>query len=292
MPSGPLAEDIRQRLGECSPAERKVARILLAGWPAAGFETVAVIAERARVSAPTVLRLVNRLGFRGFPDFQAALRVELEQRNASPVTLYQAAEQAAAQLDSDLSEAPSLAAHAAEIFSHAVAQTLAEIPPHDLQRAIQLLADPKRRIILTGGRFTGLLARYLGLHLAQMRPRVVFLPEHPVERAAILADATSRDVHVIFDYRRYEPGNQLIAQHAREHGAKVILFTDVWLSPAAPHAEVVLPSQVTTPSAYDSLVPTLAVAEAIIAGVLNTLGDQAGAHMQHVETAARSTDLY
>lgn len=77
-----LAEEIRQRFGDLSPAERKVARVLLAGYPAAGFETVATLAERATVSAPTVIRFVNRLGYKGFPDFQAALRGNW--RNAEP----------------------------------------------------------------------------------------------------------------------------------------------------------------------------------------------------------------
>jgi len=85
---GGLAEGIRRRLGECSPAERKVGRVLLAAYPSAGFETVARLAERAGVSGPTVVRFVNRLGFRGFPDFQQALREELAERTASPLSLY------------------------------------------------------------------------------------------------------------------------------------------------------------------------------------------------------------
>ncbi|MFB7758506.1 MurR/RpiR family transcriptional regulator, partial [Streptomyces sp. NPDC056121] len=67
MASGALADVIRHKLGDLSPAERKVARVLLANYPSAGFETVAVLAERAGVSAPTVIRFVGRLGYRGFP---------------------------------------------------------------------------------------------------------------------------------------------------------------------------------------------------------------------------------
>lgn len=91
MASGTLADEIRLKLGELSPAERKVGRVMLAGYPAAGFETIATIAERAAVSAPTVLRFVGRLGFRGYPDFQAALRTELDERSASPLSLYESA---------------------------------------------------------------------------------------------------------------------------------------------------------------------------------------------------------
>ncbi|MFF0410538.1 MurR/RpiR family transcriptional regulator [Kitasatospora sp. NPDC004745] len=287
MPAAaPIAEQIRTRLGECSPAERKVARVLLANWPAAGFETVATLAERATVSAPTVLRLVTRLGYRGFPDFQAALRTELDERNASPLTLYNAAD------TDDPNGRGGLLQRASTAFTTAVARTLSELPQHDLDRAVELLADPKRRITLAGGRFTHLIAQYLGLHVMQLRDDVRFLPDRDVERTAALAALGRRDVLVVFDHRRYEPDKVTMAQLTQEHGGRVILFTDTWLSPVAAHAEVVLPAQVTSPSPYDSLAPTLAVTETVVAGLLTALGDQGHQHMQHREDIAKNLGLY
>ena len=60
--SASVAEAIRRGMADCSPAERKVARVLLSSYPSAGFETVAKLAARAGVSGPTVLRFANRLG--------------------------------------------------------------------------------------------------------------------------------------------------------------------------------------------------------------------------------------
>lgn len=291
MARGPLAEEIRLRLGECSPAERKVARVLLAGWPAAGFETIATLAERAVVSAPTVLRFVTRLGYRGFPDFQAALREELDERNASPLSLYDTAGAGHAAPDEDAGPA-GLLRRGSDVFTATVGRTLAELPPHDLGRSVQLLADSKRRITLAGGRFSNLLAQYLGLHLMQLRDDVRFLPDREVERTAVLAALGRRDVFVVFDYRRYEDDKITIADLVQEHGGKVILFTDTWLSPVATHAEVVLPNQVGAPSPYDSLVPTLAVVETVIAGVLAALGETGHRRMQHGEDIAKRTGLY
>ncbi|MGW3402936.1 MurR/RpiR family transcriptional regulator [Streptomyces zhihengii] len=285
--AGTIADDIRSKLGDLSPAERKVARVILSGYPSSGFETVAVIAERAAVSTPTVLRFVGRLGYNGFPDFQAALRGELDERNASPLTLYEAADDA---VDDDGSAA-GLMSRSARLFSGALTRTLAEIPPHDLERAVTLLSDRKRRITLAGGRFTDLLAQYLGLHLMQLRDDVRFLPDRDVERTALLASLTRRDVLVVFDYRRYEDDKVAMAQLTQERGGKVVLLTDTWLSPVSAHAEVVLPSQVSTPSPYDSLVPTLAVVETVVAGILTTLGDEAHRHMQHGEDTARRIGL-
>lgn len=283
MAPGTLADEIRQRLGELSPAERKVARILLAGYPAAGFETVAVLAERAGVSAPTVLRFATRLGYSGFPSLQSALRAELEARNAWPLTLY----------DSDAyergpgdDEGEGLLRHGSDVFASAVGLTLAELPPHDLERAVEHLGDTKRRITVAGGRFTHLLAQYLALHLMQLRDGVQVLPDRPVERTAALMACGRRDVLVLFDYRRYEQDKTVMAEAVREKGGTVILFTDAWLSPATAHADVVLASRVTAPSPYDSLVPTLAVIETTVAAVINTLGETAKARMRQVEHTA------
>lgn len=185
----------------------------------------------------------------------------------------------------------SLLEQGSRLFSSAVAQTLTELPPHDLEHAVSLLADGKRRITLAGGRFTHLLAQYLGLHLMQLRGDIRLLPAGDVERTAALGALTRRDVLVVFDYRRYEQDKVTMAQLALEQGAKVVLFTDRWLSPVSAHAEVVLTSLVTTPSPYDSLVPTLAVVETVVAGVVAALGEDAPARLRHTEEIARRIGL-
>ncbi|MFI1566711.1 MurR/RpiR family transcriptional regulator [Streptomyces sp. NPDC020490] len=291
--SGTLADEIRSRLGELSPAERKVARVLLAGYPAAVFETVATIAERAAVSTPTVLRCASRLGYRSFPDLQAALRAELDARNASPITLYESTgmspgEQATAAVQGG-GETP--ADRQLTTLQQALSQTFKETSPHEFDNAVDLLSDARRRVHLVGGRFTHLLAQYFGLHLMQFRDQVSFLPDRDVERASFLAQFARRDVTVVFDYRRYEEDKTIIAELARERGGKVIVFTDPWLSPAAAHADVVLISRVASSSPYDSLTPTLALMESLIAAVLNRLGPDAHQRMKEAESIAQRVGL-
>ncbi|TFE47777.1 MurR/RpiR family transcriptional regulator [Streptomyces sp. ICN441] len=94
------------------------------------------------------------------------------------------------------------------------------------------------------------------------------------------------DVVVVFDYRRYEPDALALAQLAAERGGKVVVFTDTWLSPASAHADVVLPSRVSSTSPYDSLVPSLAVIETVVAHVLAALGPSAHDHLRRTEATA------
>ncbi|MGY0019926.1 MurR/RpiR family transcriptional regulator [Streptomyces sp. cg35] len=287
MAQGTLADLIRHQLGELSPAERRVGRVLLADYPAAGFETVATVAERAGVSAPTVLRFVGRFGYRGFPDFQAGLRAELEARSASPLSLYEAADRSLGEQEAE----EGLLGQGRRVFTAALAQTYDELPPHDLERAIELLGDPKRRITVTGGRFTHHLAQYLALHLMQLRDGISVLSERTVERTAAVTGWGRRDVLVVFDYRRYEPDKVALAQLLSERGGRVVLFTDTWLSPAAAHSEVVLAAQVTAPSPYDSLVPTMAVIETVVAGLVRALGEEAHLRLKEGERITRATGM-
>src|ERR1051325_6002989 len=83
-----VGELVRQRLDSLSPAERKLARVLLASYPIAGLESVARFAERAGVSAPTVTRFITKIGFRGYPEFQEQLRQEVQARLSSPLARY------------------------------------------------------------------------------------------------------------------------------------------------------------------------------------------------------------
>src|SRR5215831_4462007 len=85
---GHIGEVVRQRQADLSPAERKLARVLLSSYPIAGLESVARFAERAGVSAPTVTRFIAKLGFRGYPEFQEKLRNEVQERLSSPLARY------------------------------------------------------------------------------------------------------------------------------------------------------------------------------------------------------------
>ncbi|MFG1928161.1 MurR/RpiR family transcriptional regulator [Cryptosporangium sp. NPDC048952] len=251
-----LADVIRQRLGECSPAERKVARVLLADYPAAGFETVARLALRAGVSGPTVVRFATRLGFQGFPDFQRGLRTETS-------TVVPTARDAA--LLASVDDA-----------TKAMVRTVAGLPPYDVQEAVELLADRRRQIYVVGG---SLLAGYLHQLLATVRPGVHVVGAPPV---TTVADLTSRDVLVVFDLPPYEPAVTALARYAAKQHAKVVLFTAAGLSPAAAHAEVVLPSE----ASPRALTPAVALVEAIAGRVLERLGNEGAHRMEEAEALA------
>lgn len=263
-----LAEALKMSLDVMSPSEKKVARALIAEYPVAGLEPVARLADRANVSAPTVLRMLARVGIQSYPQMQELLREEISERTTSPIDQYETrAGERAVPEDHTIPRAN-------DVFVRGITGSFAAMPVSEFDRIVELLADPKRRVWAVGGRYSGFLAEYLALHLRLLRPDVQFVGRAESDKSLALLDIGPRDVLVAFDYRRYQDATVEFVARAKARRATTVLLTDPWLSPAAKHADFLISSGVEAPSPFDSLVPSLALVEALVAGVVEQLGSE------------------
>lgn len=267
-----VSQLLRQHISKLPRAELGVAQALLANYPAAGLDTVASLAKEASVSAPTVLRLTERIGFGSFAEFRDALLKELHQRSLAPLAQFP---------DYSTDEAPLLRAPA--IFRHSIAETFERLSPTDFATAVSLLASSRHRIFATGGRFTAVLARNLIQQLEVVRPDTHYLAIG--DRTTLLTDFGRHDVLFVIDLRRYQQSTVVFGQHAARLGTKIILLTDQWLSPLAEHADAVLTCSLDAPHPLDSMVPCMAVIEALLAGVVDELGDAPIERMKRYDEA-------
>ena len=270
-----VGELVRQRLDSLSPAERKLARVLLASYPIAGLESVARFAERAKVSPPTVTRFITKLGFSGYPEFQETLRHEVQARLSSPLARYRE--------DQPERAADSVLSDALEVAMANLKATLVVLSHRDANEAVELLADVRRRVLVLGGRMSAPLARYLAGQLHLLRPGIGLVDAERSGPAQQLIDMRKGDVLVVFDYRRYQADTIESARVASTQGCQVVLFTDPWLSPASAFARQVIVTSVDTVGPFDSLVGAMAVVEGVVAAVLERLGPRAQSRMQTLE---------
>ena len=271
-----IGEEIRERLGEMTPSERRVARTLLATYPTAGLESLPQLAEGSGVTGPTVLRFVRKIGFDGYPDFQRSLRQEVQARTEGLPSLYRT--KGGSQDDDVLRQSH-------EAFTSALDATLTSSSlEQDLAPVVALLADPKRRIWFAGGRFSQFVADYLCLQLRMLRPGCAVVGESPQRRKLDTYEISRRDVVCLFDYRRYQQDTIAAGKVAADHGAVVVVFTDPWLSPAVEHARHVLISHADSASPFDSLLGAFALTEVIAAKVVVALGDRGRTRVAELET--------
>ncbi|WP_336652298.1 MULTISPECIES: MurR/RpiR family transcriptional regulator [unclassified Leucobacter] len=280
-----VASRIRERMGECTPSERKVARTLLAAYPVAGFETVAGLAELADVSGATVVRFTTRLGYRGFPDIQRALREELDQRSASPSTLYERTNRVRRSAN------PDDLADLATVPADDLKATFAGLSEHDFETTLAALANPKRRIWIVGGRYSMFLGEYFSASLLQLRSGVQMVPQMASLRGAAMSEFDSKDVLVAFDFRRYETETRNLVQHAKSRKATVIVVTDKWVSPCASEADAVLTSVAAERGPFDSVVPVMALIEALFEELVTRIGLPARERIGRIEQTVQRLDL-
>ena len=265
-------------------AEKQLANSLLDNYPVSGLGSITTVAEAASVSTPTVVRMVQKLGFRGFTEFQGRLHQELEATISNPITKHERM----------APNAPG--AHILNRFADAVMnnmrQSLGAIDPADFDAAAKLIGDRKRNVYLAGGRITGTLAEYFFTHLQVIRPGVTRMSSSPSGWPHYVLNMNKGDVLILFDIRRYERELEALAKTASDVGAEIVLFTDNWGSPIGKYASHTFRLHIEAPSAWDSSVVTLLVVEALIEAVQGANWDKTRERMSMLESLFETTPLF
>ncbi|MCC9306168.1 MurR/RpiR family transcriptional regulator [Kitasatospora sp. RB6PN24] len=272
-----IKDEIFIRMDEFTPAEKKVARVLLSDYPGTGLQSAAAVAKGAGTSTPTVLRLVARLGISSYPEFQRRLRAEINQRMSSPVSRA---------VHSELTDVGSPLQQAVEQRAQLVERLLGSVPPGEFERALRLLTRDAKHVVVHGGYFSRHAAALLATQLDQLIAGVD-LAEEPLGRDAGRCLRLGKgSVAVVFDLRRYEVTASQLAALARQRRASVIVVTDEGLSPAAEDADVVLPVPIGGVP-FDSFAGLFVLVEALVEGVFRILGTRGVQRMQQWEETVR-----
>jgi len=279
-----VSDVINARFETLTRAEKQLAGSLLDNYPVSGLGSITTVADNAGVSTPTVARMVQKLGYRGFPDFQSRLHHELEATLSNPIAKH----------DRWAANAPGT--HILNRFADAIMsnmrQTLSQVETAEFDGAAALVADRKRSVYIVGGRITKALADYLFTHLQVVRPGVTQIASNPSSWPHYVLNMKAGDVLIIFDIRRYEQEMETLGRIARERGVEIVLFTDQWASPVAKGARFVFRVHIEAPSAWDSSVVTLFIVEALIETVQSTTWDETRDRMKELEGLFEASRLF
>ncbi len=274
---------IQRHHQDLTQSERKFANALVEDYPNAGLTSITAAAKGAGVSTPVVARMVQKLGFKGYPQFHQALLQELQAKVSGPTE--RRAVWAA--------EAPD--SHMLNRFAGAVtqnlAQTFANIDSVRFDDAARLLASDAG-LYIVGGRITRSLAEYAFTHFQAIRPRVTHLTSSPATWPHYVLDMVAGDALLIFDMRRYEENLLRLAEIAAGRGVRLILITDQWASPVAGWAEATFHCWGEIPSAWDSNIATLSLIEALIVATQEERWPEARDRFERLDHLFEMTRLF
>lgn len=270
-----IEQQIKVAFDGLTRAERQLASHIMRNYPVAALGSITALAKGADVSTPTVVRLTQKLGYKGYPDFQSVVRGEVEARLISPLAKH----------DRWAGGVPQT--HMLNRFADAVMgnlqATLAQIDHAEFDAIAGLMADPARKVYATGGRITHALADYFVTHMNVIRAGVSMLSDRGSAWPPALIEMKAGDVLLVLDIRRYESSVLQLAEMAADQGALVVLITDQWVSPASAFASHRLSAHVEAPSAWDSTVAIQLLLETLLAAVENETWSETQSRMQRLE---------
>ena len=269
-----VEQRIRARFDALTRSERQLASHITRHYPVSVLGSITALAREAEVSTPTVVRLVQKLGYKGYPDFQGDVRSEVEERLISPIAKH----------DRWAVGVPDT--HILNRFADAVVgnlqATLGQIDHAEFDAIAALMADRDRKIFAMGGRITHAMADYFVTQMKVMRQDVTLLSEMSNAWPPALIDMAPGDVLLVFDIRRYENNVLTLVEMAADQGAEVVLITDQWVSPAADRARYRLSAHIEVPSAWDSTVAIQVLVETLMAAVQSLTWDETQARMKRL----------
>lgn len=231
-------------------SERRIAMALLTNYPEAGLQSVAAFAELAKVSSPTIIRFIRKIGYSQYVDFQKALRQDLVEFKYSPAQL--------------------LGRTAGDGLTQSQSATEnVELLRDEILEAAKLLESEKSTVYVVGGIWSQPAAQYLANNLQRIRPNCSALTRDELTQA--VTGAGRNTVFIVLDFRRYSEDTLTVMKLAHEKRAQLILITDRWISPISAMAKVILPVDIES-APFDSLVAPTVLAEALQAQLQQLLG--------------------
>lgn len=258
---------------ELTPAERRVAEIVLAQPQLVAFGTVADLAAAAGSGAATVVRLAVKLGLEGFTELQAVVQRDLARQ------LRPAAERIREPAATD-----ALSRHL-ELEIDNVRSTIGGIDTVALSEVLDHIADPGRCVhVLSGDASVGVAMQFVA-DLSSLRDHVGMINGNDVTVRRQLALLTGTDVVVTIDLRRYDRWVVEAAGLAKASGAWCLAITDSVLSPLTAHAERTVVVAAASAGPFDSHVGTLALLNLLAAGVADRLRSVAADRLDRTEAA-------
>lgn len=280
-----LGARIRAAYPTLSPAERRVADLLLDTPDLMVGFSATELAERAGVSKPTVTRFVSKIGLNGFREFRERAREVLRVPRGSPLDLL------AQELDVTEGDLATLITETLAGDLANLQHTYLTIDPKDVGLVVDLLATCPH-VIFADFRKQHALAAYAGALFNAVRSDVRVLPVAGTSPADGLLDLTADDVVVMFPFRRPQREHELLSAAVVDLGASLVTIGDRYPNPAAARASVHLECATDGVGVFDSLVAPMSLVNLLFTATVNRLGGPAERRLSDLEDHHRRFDTF
>ena len=277
-------EKLAATLPELPPHLRRAGRRILDHPHEVAMLSMRTLAAKAKVSPPSMLRLVRRIGFDSYAAFRAVFQSAIAGGRFESKAV-------------SLQEMRGRTGHAGVIGGIAdaananIARSLGNADAEALTKAADLLRKARQIHVIGAGAL-----HFMGVYLQYLSRAV--LPQLRVPRAnynslsEAMVGVGAGDVVLVTSVAPYALQTVKATELAKDRGARVIALTDSRGSPLAALSEILLIAGTDSPQFYPSMVGIVATLETLIALVI-AKGDPAMlARIAEIDRLRREEDSY
>ena len=286
-PTVDIAQHISRRFETLTPQQRRAARFLLDHPTEVALKSMRELAQAAGVPPVTFVRLARALDFADYNALRAVFQRDVRQHR-SRAGFSQKARDLQLRAGGDKTQALVKELFEAELDN--IELTFSQNHPDRLVNAAELMERAERLFVL-GRRSCHPTAAFFHYVHRLFRANAVLVPDGG-QLADCLRDAGPDDVLLVVSVAPYTADTVEAARWARERGARLIAITDDRLSPIGRLADVALLVGTATPSFFHSIVPMVALAQALLAVLVARGGDTALAAIEASEQQLARFQVY
>jgi DNA-binding MurR/RpiR family transcriptional regulator len=221
-------EHILASFPNLSPKQRRLARYLIDHEDVVAFASTSQIAKQTGISAATVVRFCQVLGYEGYPDLQAAVRSQHPQ--------YRTAVQNLTERITDSNLAEHLPAQIAQANINNTQKTLSQISDSELTNVVAAIIRARNiRIFGSGLSAAAAISAEYALSVLGFAARAC--TEGGVSQLFEISRLTDQDLVIVISVWRYFRNTVKAAEAARAAGATCIAITDSPMAPVATLAD-------------------------------------------------------
>mgnify|MGYP002072908363 CR=1 FL=1 len=250
-----IQEKVQDKKKRLSKGQRMILRYIEKHSNKAAFLTAAKLGEAVGVSESTVVRFAISLGYKGYPEFQRALKEYIKQKLNSIQRM---------EMTSGILSETDVLDSVLSADIEKIKITLDTIDKNVFGQAVDTILNAKT-IYIIGIRSCAPLANFLGFYLNLILEDVRILQSsNSSELFEQMLRIGERDVMIGISFPRYSMRTLKALEFANHQGAKVIALTDSSNSPMNLYATYSLLAKSDMASIVDSLVAPLSVINALV----------------------------
>ena len=219
---------------DLTSSERVVIDYIIENPYKSSYMTSTKLAEEAKVSNSTVIRLAKKLGFEGYPEFKKELQdIHIKDIKTLPSFMDKPIDRLKYQKNKLSLEKDKFYLNFYEQFS-IVSKNIESILKNNSDETVYKFINTilnSKKIFIYGSRSRSGIASYANLILSQMLDETLLIDGHSSTPFDIMSQGKKGDCLLIFSFSRYSKLDENLAQMAKELGMKILLISDSFKCP-------------------------------------------------------------